>query len=205
VQSFKVEIHPCTGTSEKDQQPAIDHFFPVYGDINPIAAGMERDRPEDPEDMMDNTFLTTVNETAQLRATYIQNGGNFRAVPKRPARDAKAVRDHINAAPDQASMFDDPYGLVHSCPHSPSFGMCASVHTDHPGRTADGLKSLEAECEELHLQPRRTRGESDGQTGIAYDISKKHSLNHSEVEHIQKMIEGEKTPGNLKGFLTRYE
>ena len=147
MQSFKVEIHPCTGTSEKDQQPAIDHFFPVYGDINPIAAGMERDRPEDPEDMQDNTFLTTVNETAQLRATYIQNGGNFRAVFKCLAREVKAVRDYINAVFGQVSLFDAMYGFIHSCPTNLSAGMCASVHIDLPGRTADGLKSLEARCE----------------------------------------------------------
>ena len=36
-------------------------------------------------------------------------------------------------------------------------------------------------CEELAVQPRGTRGESGGQTGVTYDISNKHRLGYSEV------------------------
>merc|ERR1712037_336822 len=52
---------------------------------------------------------------------------------------------------------------------------------------------LQARCEELHLQPRGTRGESGGQTGHTYDISNKHRLGYSEVELVQKMIDGVNT------------
>jgi len=52
---------------------------------------------------------------------------------------------------------------------------------------------LQARCEELGLQPRGTRGESGGQTGITYDISNKHRLGYSEVELVQKMIDGVNT------------
>jgi hypothetical protein len=44
-------------------------------------------------------------------------------------------------------------------------GMRASVHVDLPGWTKEGLPALKKRCEELHLQPRGTRGESGGQTG----------------------------------------
>merc|ERR1712203_767172 len=50
-------------------------------------------------------------------------------------------------------------------------GMRASVHCDLAGWTKEGLPALKARCEELKLQPRGTRGESGGQTGITYDIS----------------------------------
>ena len=40
---------------------------------------------------------------------------------------------------------------------------------------------VQARCEELQVQPRGTRGESGGQTGITYDISNKHRLGYSEV------------------------
>ena len=43
--------------------------------------------------------------------------------------------------------------------------MRASVHVDLPGWTKEGLPALKKRCEELHLQPRGTRGESGGQTG----------------------------------------
>merc|ERR1712211_234780 len=81
------------------------------------------------------------------------------------------------------------YGYVHSCPTNLGTGMRASVHVDLPGWTKEGLKPLQARCEELHLQPRGTRGESGGQTGCTYDISNKHRLGYSEVQLVQKMID----------------
>merc|ERR1711983_625750 len=59
--------------------------------------------------------------------------------------------------------------------------------------TKHGVDKLKARCEELHLQPRGTRGESGGQTGHTYDISNKHRLGYSEVELVQKMIDGVNT------------
>ena len=53
-------------------------------------------------------------------------------------------------------------------------GMRASVHVDLPGYTKEGISVLKARCEELKVQPRGTRGESGGQTGVTYDISNKH-------------------------------
>merc|ERR1711971_712146 len=57
----------------------------------------------------------------------------------------------------------------------------------------EGLPALKKRCEELQVQPRGTRGESGGQTGITYDISNKHRLGYSEVELVQKMIDGVNT------------
>merc|ERR1712012_1172433 len=60
-------------------------------------------------------------------------------------------------------------------------------------KTKHGVEKLQARCEELQLQPRGTRGESGGQTGHTYDISNKHRLGYSEVELVQKMIDGVNT------------
>merc|ERR1711915_932152 len=84
---------------------------------------------------------------------------------------------------------DEKYGYVHSCPTNLGTGMRASVHIDLPGWTKHGVEKLQARCEELHLQPRGTRGESGGQTGHTYDISNKHRLGYSEVQLVQKMID----------------
>ena len=62
-----------------------------------------------------------------------------------------------------------------------------------PGWTKLGPKVLAARCEELHLQPRGTRGESGGQTGVTYDISNKHRLGYSEVQLVQVMIDAVNT------------
>merc|ERR1719336_1596030 len=90
-------------------------------------------------------------------------------------------------------MLDAKYGYIHSCPTNLGTGMRASVHVDLPGYTKEGVNKLKARCEELHLQPRGTRGESGGQTGITYDISNKHRLGYSEVQLVQVMIDAVNT------------
>merc|ERR1719431_1109961 len=87
-------------------------------------------------------------------------------------------------------MLDAKYGYIHSCPTNLGTGMRASVHVDLPGYTKEGLAALKTRCEELKVQPRGTRGESGGQTGVTYDISNKHRLGYSEVELVQCMIDG---------------
>ena len=159
---------PLTGMNEKVRQQLVDdHFLFVSGDRNLIAAGMERDWPEGRGIFhnKDKTFLTWVNEEDQLRIISMQGGGDVRAVFDRLARGIKAVGDSVKAESGKDFMLDAKYGYVHSCPTNLGTGMRASVHIDLPGYTKEGLKTLEARCEELHLQPRGTRGESGGQTG----------------------------------------
>jgi len=187
---------PLTGMNEVIRQQLVDdHFLFVSGDRNLKVAGMERDWPEGRGIFhnKDKTFLTWVNEEDQLRIISMQSGGDVRAVFDRLARGIKAVGDSVKAESGKDFMLDAKYGYVHSCPTNLGTGMRASVHIDLPGYTAEGVKILEARCEELHLQPRGTRGESGGQTGVTYDISNKHRLGYSEVELVQKMIDGVNT------------
>ena len=90
-------------------------------------------------------------------------------------------------------MLDPRLGFLHSCPTNLRTGMRASVHIDLPGSTKEGISALKQRCEALNVQPRGTRGESGGQTGITYDISNKHRLGYSEVELVQTMIDGVNT------------
>merc|ERR1712032_758842 len=109
----------------------------------------------------------------QLRIISMQMGGDVRAVFDRLARGIKAVEDSVKAESGKDFMLDAKYGYVHSCPTNLGTGMRASVHVDLPGWTKEG--------------------ESGGQTGITYDISNKHRLGYSEVELVQKMIDGVNT------------
>ena len=138
-----------------------------------------------------------VNEEDQLRIISMQQGGDVKGVFERLARGIQAVQDSVKAESGKDFMLDEKYGYLHSCPTNLGTGMRASVHVDLPGWTKEGLPALkvspfqmkncdltpdpQARCEELHLQPRGTRGESGGQTGITYDISNKHRLGYSEV------------------------
>jgi len=188
--------YPLTGMSEAVRQQLVDdHFLFVSGDKNLTVAGMERDWPEGRGIFhnKDKTFLTWVNEEDQLRIISMQQGGDVKGVFERLARGIQAVEDSVKKESGKEFMLDPKYGFIHSCPTNLGTGMRASVHVDLPGYTKEGLPTLKARCEELAIQPRGTRGESGGQTGVTYDISNKHRLGYSEVELVQCMIDGVNT------------
>merc|ERR1712106_411710 len=110
---------------------------------------MERDWPEGRGIFHNNakTFLTWVNEEDQLRIISMQQGGDVKAVFERLSKGIKAVQESVKKESGKDFCLDKKYGHVHSCP------------------TNLGLDALQRRCEELHLQPRGTRGESGGQTG----------------------------------------
>lgn len=117
----------------------------------------------------------------------------MRAVFERLVNGINAVAESVREEAGLEFMFDEKYGFIHSCPTNLGTGMRASVHVDLPGWNAEGLSALKARCRELDLQPRGTRGESGGETGVTYDISNKHRLGYTEVELVQKMIDGVNT------------
>jgi len=187
---------PLTGMGEAVRQQLVDdHFLFISGDKNLIVSGMERDWPEGRGIFhnKDKTFLTWVNEEDQLRIISMQKGGDVKAVFDRLARGISAVGESVKKESGMDFMLDKKYGFIHSCPTNLGTGMRASVHVDLPGFTKEGLPALKARCEELKVQPRGTRGESGGQTGVTYDISNKHRLGYSEVELVQCMIDGVNT------------
>merc|ERR1712128_149796 len=157
---------PLTGMNEQVRQQLVDdHFLFVSGDRNLTVAGMERDWPEGRGIFhnKDKTFLTWVNEEDQLRIISMEMGGDVRGVFDRLAKGIKAVGDSVKKESGKDFCLDAKYGYVHSCPTNLGTGMRASVHIDLPGWTKLSIDKLKARCEELHLQPRGTRGESGGQ------------------------------------------
>jgi len=187
------DYYPLLGMDEAVRQQLVDdHFLFVSGDPNLISAGMERDWPEGRGIFhnKDKTFLVWVNEEDQTRIISMQKGGDVKAVFERLARAINAVQDSVKKESGKDFLCDEKYGYIHSCPTNLGTGMRASVHIDLPGWTAEGLGALKTRCEELKLQPRGTRGESGGQTGVTFDISNKHRLGYSEVELVQCMIDG---------------
>merc|ERR1712002_91525 len=190
------KYYPLTGMDEKVRQQLVDdHFLFMSGDRNLTVAGMERDWPEGRGIFHNDakTFLVWVNEEDQLRIISMQMGGDVKGVFERLCRGIKGVGDSVKKESGKDFCLDAKYGYIHSCPTNLGTGMRASVHVDLPGWTKYSIDKLKARCEELHLQPRGTRGESGGQTGHTYDISNKHRLGYSEVELVQKMIDGVNT------------
>merc|ERR1711962_441469 len=163
--------YPLTGMDERVRQQLVDdHFLFMSGDRNLKVAGMERDWPEG-RGIFHNeakTFLVWVNEEDQTRIISMQKGGDVRAVFDRLAKGIQAVGDSVKAESGKDFALDEKYGYIHSCPTNLGTGMRASVHVDLPGWTKEGLPALQKRCEELAVQPRGTRGESGGQTGVTY-------------------------------------
>merc|ERR1711936_843573 len=188
--------YALTGMDEAVRQQLVDdHFLFMSGDPNLKVAGMERDWPEGRGIFhnADKTFLVWVNEEDQLRIISMEKGGDVKGVFERLARGIKTVQDSVKAESGKGFLLDERLGFLHSCPTNLGTGMRASVHIDLPGWTKEGLGALKARCEELNVQPRGTRGESGGQTGVTYDISNKHRLGYSEVQLVQTMIDGVNT------------
>jgi len=190
---LKGDYYPLTGMEEEVRQKLVDdHFLFVSGDPNLKVAGMERDWPEG-RGIFHNeakTFLTWVNEEDQLRIISMEQGGDVKGVFARLAKGIQAVKDSVKEESGKDFLLHEKLGFLHSCPTNLGTGMRASVHIDLPGWTAEGIPALKKRCEELSLQPRGTRGESGGQTGVTYDISNKHRLGYSEVQLVQTMIDG---------------
>merc|ERR1712168_695736 len=200
VQTFTGELagkyYPLTGMEESVRQQLVDdHFLFVSGDRNLTVAGMERDWPEGRGIFHNDnkTFLIWINEEDQLRIISMENGGNVKGVFERLCNGIKMVQDSVKKECGKDFCLDNKYGYIHSCPTNLGTGMRASVHIDLPGWTKHSIDKLQRRCEELHLQPRGTRGESGGQTGHTYDISNKHRLGYSEVQLVQTMIDGVNT------------
>merc|ERR1712045_946810 len=122
------------------------------------------------------------------RIISMEKGGDVKGVFSRLSRGIKAVGDSVKAESGKEFALSEQYGYIHSCPTNLGTGMRASVMIDLPGYTKEGIDALKKRCEELAVQPRGTRGESGG-----YDVSNKHRLGYSEVELVQKMIDGVNT------------
>merc|ERR1712083_67348 len=111
-----------------------------------------------------------VNEEDQMRIISMEKGGDVKGVFSRLSRGIKAVGDSVKAESGKEFALSEQYGY-----------------------TQEGLDALKKRCEELAVQPRGTRGESGGYDGCTYDVSNKHRLGYSEVELVQKMIDGVNT------------
>lgn len=190
---LKGTYYPLLGMDEKVRQQMVDdHFLFMSGDKNLQVSGMERDWPEGRGIFFNEAknFLVWVNEEDQFRIISMEKGGDVLEVFKRLVNGIGSMSKTIKAETGKEFMFSEKFGFIHSCPSNLGTGMRASVHIDLPGWTKEGLPALKKRCEELALQPRGTRGESGGQTGVTYDISNKHRLGYTEVQLVQTMIDG---------------
>lgn len=182
-------------TAEQETQLQDDHFlFQKPSPRNVLAnCGAARDWP-DARGIFHNeakTFLVWVNEEDHMRCISMQKGGDVKACF---ARWANAINAVEIAVKEQGFdyMYNDHLGNICCCPSNLGTGLRASVMLKLPKMYEKmGLHDFEEFVMTKDLQARGFRGEhSEPGPGGAFDISNMQRIGFSEVELIQKMIDG---------------
>jgi len=94
-------------------------------------------------------------------------------------------------------MWNETLGFLGTCPSNLGTGLRASVMVCLPefnklmeGDNHADKELLETVCSAFDLQPRGSAGEHSAAVGAKFDVSNKQRLGFSEVELVQKMIDG---------------
>mmetsp|Transcript_35506 Transcript_35506/g.29873 ORF Transcript_35506/g.29873 Transcript_35506/m.29873 type:complete len:498 (+) Transcript_35506:34-1527(+) len=134
------------------------------------------------------TALAWCNEEDHCRIISMQSGGDVWSVFSRFCQ----ISDTIAAAAKKngAKLMEHPkLGFLGTCPSNLGTGLRASVMIKIPELNKDP-HALEAVCDAFDLQPRGSSGEHSAAVGGKWDISNKQRLGFTEVELVQKMIDG---------------
>merc|ERR550534_2347507 len=86
-------------------------------------------------------------------------------------------------------MHSDALGFIGTCPSNIGTGLRASVMVILKEFNKD-VHLLEEACAKLDLQPRGSSGEYSAAVGGKWDISNKQRIGFSEVQLVQKLIDG---------------
>ena len=206
-------------TDEEQEQLIADHFL-FDKPVSPLltSAGMARDWP-DARGIWHNekkNFLVWVNEEDHTRVISMQTGGNMKEVFTRFCSGLNKVESAIKAK-GRSFMWNQHLGFVLTCPSNLGTGLRGGVHVKLPLLSKDSR--FDGILEELCLQKRGTGGVDTASTDGTFDISNSDRLGSSEVEQVQKVVDGvkllvamEKTlekgksinnllPGKLEGVL----
>jgi len=101
---------------------------------------------------------------------------------------SEAMKASAEAA-GAALMHNDALGYIGTCPSNLGTGLRASVMITLPALN-EKVELLEKVCEAFDLQPRGSAGEHSAAVGAKWDVSNKQRIGFSEVQLVQKMIDG---------------
>merc|ERR1719183_2996041 len=138
----------------------------------------------------DKTVLCWCNEEDQCRIIAMEKGGDIKGVFTRFCHLSNAIKD-ASVAEGKKLMEHPNYGFLGTCPSNLGTGLRASVMIVLPKLNEDPHK-LEEICAGFDLQPRGSSGEHSAAVGAKWEISNKQRIGFSEVELVQKMIDGVK-------------
>lgn len=142
------------------------------------------------------TALAWVNEEDHCRIISMELGGDIPSVFTRFC----ALSDALKASAEKNGtklMWNETLGFMGTCPSNLGTGLRASVMVCLPefnklmeSENHADKELLETVCSAFDLQPRGSAGEHSAAVGAKFDVSNKQRLGFSEVELVQKMIDG---------------
>lgn len=142
------------------------------------------------------TALAWVNEEDHCRIISMELGGDIPSVFTRFCALSNAIKASAEANGTQL-MWNDVLGFMGTCPSNLGTGLRASVMVELPnfnklmeGSNHEDKELLEKVCSAYDLQPRGSAGEHSAAEGGKFDVSNKQRLGFSEVQLVQKMIDG---------------
>ena len=142
------------------------------------------------------TALCWVNEEDHCRIISMEDGGDIPSVFTRFCALSEALKASAEAN-GTTLMWNEKLGFLGTCPSNLGTGLRASVMIVLPefnklmeGDNQHDKELLDEVCSKFDLQPRGSSGEHSAAVGGKFDISNKQRLGFSEVELVQKMIDG---------------
>lgn len=142
------------------------------------------------------TALCWVNEEDHCRIISMENGGDIPSVFTRFCALSEALKASAEAN-NTKLMWNEKLGFLGTCPSNLGTGLRASVMVVLPkfnelmeGENQADKELLEEVCSKFDLQPRGSAGEHSAAVGGKFDVSNKQRLGFSEVQLVQKMIDG---------------
>jgi len=144
----------------------------------------------------EQTILSWVNEEDHCRIISMDVGGDIQKVFERFCDLSKAIEASATANGTKL-MWNEKLGFMGTCPSNLGTGLRASVMVvlEQFNKLMDGdnqadKELLEDVCSFYDLQPRGSAGEHSAAVGGKFDVSNKQRLGFSEVQLVQKMIDG---------------
>jgi creatine kinase len=179
--------------AQEDELQAGGFLFQKPGPMQLLgAAGAGRDWPSG-RGIFHNpakTVLCWCNEEDQCRIIAMEDGGDVKGVFTRFCQLSNAIK--AAAEGTGKKLMEHPnYGFLGTCPSNLGTGLRGSVMIVLPELNKDPHK-LEEICASFDLQPRGSAGEHSAAVGGKWDISNKQRIGFTEVQLVQKMIDGVK-------------
>lgn len=190
---FAGKYYPLGKMTEQEQQQLIDNHFLFDKPVSPLltCAGMARDWPDARGIFHNNekNFLVWVNEEDHTRVISMQKGGNMQEVFTRFCTGLKLFEGAMKSK-DHTFMWNEHLGFILTCPSNLGTGLRAGVHVKLPKLSQDAR--FPDILLKLRLQKRGTGGVDTASTDGTFDISNLDRLGFSEVELVQKVVDGVK-------------